>query len=176
MRVIGESGEQIGIMATRDAIRMASEKGFDLVEVSPQARPPVCKIMDYGKYKYELAKKAKDAKKKQRLFQLKEMRFRPKTEEHDYTFKMRHVREFLTQGNKVKVMVEFRGRERAHIEFGQNILDKLKADLSDVGEPMARPQMEGRNLTWNFIPKSSEKSPAVPKSPQGEQIQKKDEK
>ncbi len=145
-------------MPTRDAIRLASEKGFDLVEVSPQARPPVCKIMDYGKYKYELSKKAKDAKKKQRLFQLKEMRFRPKTEEHDYTFKMRHVREFLAQGNKVKVMVEFRGREKAHIEFGQNILDKLKTDISDVGEPLARSQMEGRNLTWHFIPKSSEKS------------------
>jgi translation initiation factor IF-3 len=162
--VIGESGEQIGIMSTRDAIRLASEKGFDLVEVSPQARPPVCKIMDYGKYKYELSKKAKDAKKKQRLFQLKEMRFRPKTEEHDYAFKMRHVREFLAQGNKVKVMVEFRGRERAHIEFGQNLLDKLKTDLLDIGEPMARPQMEGRNLTWHFIPKSSEKSPSPPRS------------
>jgi translation initiation factor IF-3 len=153
---------------------MATEKGFDLVEVSPQARPPVCKIMDYGKYKYELSKKAKDAKKKQRSFQLKEMRFRPKTEEHDYTFKMRHVREFLTQGNKVKVMVEFRGREKAHIEFGQNILDKLKTDLSDIGEPIARSKMEGRNLTLNFVPKLSEKSPAAPKTPQGEQAQQKD--
>ena len=164
--MIGEGGEQIGIMPTRDAIRLASEKGFDLVEVSPQARPPVCKIMDYGKYKYELSKKAKDANKKQRLFQLKEMRFRPKTEEHDYAFKMRHVREFLTQGNKVKVMVEFRGREKAHIEFGQNILDKLKTDVLDIGEPIARPKMEGRNLTWHFVPKSSEKSSSQPRSPQ----------
>jgi translation initiation factor IF-3 len=152
-------------LPTRDAIRLAQERGYDLVEVSPQARPPVCKIMDYGKYKYELSKKAKDAKKKQRIFQMKEMRFRPKTEDHDYAFKMRHVREFLTQGNKVKVFVEFRGREKAHIEFGHKILDKLKADLSDLGEPLARSQMEGRSLTLSFIPKTQEKSPAPPKNP-----------
>ena len=152
-------------MATKDAIRLAKEKGFDLVEVSPQARPPVCKIMDYGKYKYELSKKAKDAKKKQRVFQLKEMRFRPKTEDHDYTFKMKHLREFLTQGNKVKVFVEFRGREKAHIEFGQKILDKLKSDLSDLGEPIAKSQMEGRSLTLSFIPKTPEKGTASQKSP-----------
>ncbi len=158
MRVIGENGEQVGILATRDAIHMAQEKGFDLVEVSPQARPPVCKIMDYGKYKYELAKKAKDAKKKQRYLQLKEMRFRPKTDQHDYTFKMRHVREFLMQGNKVKIMVVFRGRERSHMEFGERILDKLKTDLSDVGEAEPRPRMEGRTLTLNFMPKAQEKS------------------
>jgi translation initiation factor IF-3 len=152
-------------LPTRDAIRLAQERGYDLVEVSPQARPPVCKIMDYGKYKYELSKKAKDAKKKQRTFQMKEMRFRPKTEDHDYAFKMRHVREFLTQGNKVKVFVEFRGREKAHIEFGQKILDKLKTDLSDLGEPIARQQMEGRSLTLSFIPKTQDKSPAPPKNP-----------
>jgi translation initiation factor IF-3 len=151
-------------MPTRDAIRMAEERGYDLVEVSPQARPPVCKIMDYGKYKYELAKKAKDAKKKQRYLQLKEMRFRPKTEAHDYTFKMRHLREFLTQGNKVKVMVVFRGRERTHMEFGHKILDKLKTDLSDVGEPEPKPRMEGRILTLNFMPKAQDKSPAPPSS------------
>ena len=158
MRVIGETGEQIGIMPTRDAIRLAEERGYDLVEISPRARPPVCKIMDYGKYKYELAKKAKDAKKKQRFLQLKEMRFRPKTDDHDYTFKMRHVREFLIQGNKVKILVVFRGRERAHMEFGQKILDKLKADLSDVGEPGPTPRMEGRILTLTFVPKMQEKS------------------
>ncbi len=154
-------------MATRDAIRLAQEKGFDLVEVSPQARPPVCKIMDYGKYKYELAKKAKDAKKKQRYLQLKEMRFRPKTEEHDYSFKMRHVREFLMQGSKVKVMVVFRGRERSHMEFGERILDKLKTDLADVGEAEPRARMEGRSLTLNFMPKSPDKSSAQPSSAAG---------
>lgn len=160
MRVIGETGEQIGIMPTRDAIRLAAERGYDLVEISPGAKPPVCKIMDYGKYKYGLAKKAKDAKKKQRFLQLKEMRFRPKTEDHDYTFKMRHVREFLTQGNKVKVLVVFRGRERAHMEFGQKILDKLKVDLSEVGEPGPKPRMEGRILTLTFVPKAQDKSSA----------------
>ena len=145
-------------MATRDAISMAAEKGLDLVEVSPQARPPVCKIMDYGKYKYELSKKAKGAKRKQRFLQLKEMRFRPKTEEHDYAFKMRHVREFLAQGSKVKFLVAFKGRERAHMEFGYKILDKLKADLSEVGEPAPRPRMEGRMLTLLFVPKGQDKT------------------
>jgi translation initiation factor IF-3 len=160
VRVIGENGEQIGIMPTREAIKMAQERGYDLVEVSPQARPPVCKIMDYGRYKYELTKKAKDAKKKQRALQLKEMRFRPKTEEHDYKFKMRHVREFLGQGNKVKILVVFKGRERAHMEFGQKILDKLKVDLSDVGDPGAPPRMEGRSLTLTFVPRAQDKTPA----------------
>lgn len=160
MRVIGEDGEQIGIMPTKQAIKLAAERGYDLVEVSPQARPPVCRIMDYGKYKYELTKKAKDAKKKQRFFQLKEMRFRPKTEEHDYKFKMRHIREFLNQGNKVKILVVFKGRERAHMEFGQKILDKLKADLSDVGDPGTTPKMEGRSLTLTFTPRTKDKTPA----------------
>jgi len=153
VRVIGTEGEQIGIMATREALRLAQEKGFDLVEVSPYAKPPVCKIMDYGRYKYELSKKAKDAKKKQRFWHLKEMRFRPKTEDHDYTFKMKHIREFLSQGNKVKVFVGFRGREMAHKEFGQKIMDRLQADLVDVGIVEQKPKMEGRNLTMTMVPK-----------------------
>ena len=160
MRVIGENGEQIGIMPTKQAIKLAEERGYDLVEVSPQARPPVCKIMDYGKYKYELTKKARDAKRKQRFLQLKEMRFRPKTEEHDYKFKMRHIREFLNQGNKVKILVVFKGRERAHMEFVEKILAKLKNDLSDVGDPGAAPKMEGRSLTLTFMPKAQDKTPA----------------
>jgi translation initiation factor IF-3 len=153
VRVIGVEGEQIGIMATRDALRLAVEKGYDLVEVSPQAKPPVCKIMDYGKYKYELSKKAKDAKKKQRFWHLKEMRFRPKTEDHDYTFKMKHIREFLSQGNKVKVFVGFRGREMSHKEFGQRIIERLQADLIDVGIVEQKPKMEGRSLTMTIMPK-----------------------
>ena len=144
----------MGIMATRDALLLAEEKGYDLVEVSPQATPPVCKIMDYGKYKYELSKKAKDAKKKQRFWQLKEMRFRPKTEDHDYTFKMRHIREFLSQGNKVKVMVGFRGREMSHKEFGQRIMERLQSDLTDVGVVEHKPKMEGRSLTMTIMPKT----------------------
>ncbi len=153
VRVIGLDGEQVGIMATRDALRLAEEKGYDLVEVSPQAKPPVCKIMDYGKYKYELSKKAKDAKKKQRFWHLKEMRFRPKTEDHDYTFKMKHIREFLSQGNKVKVLVGFRGREMSHQEFGQKIMERLQADLTDIGIVEQKPKMEGRSLTMTFMPK-----------------------
>ena len=153
-------------MATKDAIRMAADKGFDLVEVSPQARPPVCKIMDYGKYKYELSKKAKGAKRRQRFLQLKEMRFRPKTEEHDYAFKMRHVREFLAQGSKVKVLVVFKGRERAHMEFGHKVLDRLRADLAEVGEPAPRPRMEGRSLTLVFLPKAQDKASGPPKKPE----------
>jgi translation initiation factor IF-3 len=141
-------------MATRDALRLAEEKGYDLVEVSPQAKPPVCKIMDYGKYKYELSKKAKDAKKKQRFWHLKEMRFRPKTEEHDYTFKMRHIREFLSQGNKVKILVGFRGREMSHKEFGQKIMERLQSDLNDVGVVEHQPKMEGRSLTMTIMPKT----------------------
>jgi translation initiation factor IF-3 len=153
VRVIGVEGEQIGILATRDALRLAQEKGYDLVEVSPNAKPPVCKIMDYGKYKYELSKKAKDAKKKQHSLHLKEMRFRPKTEDHDYTFKMKHIREFLSHGSKVKVFVEFRGREMTHKEFGQKVMDRLQADLTDVGIVEQKPKMEGRNLTMIVVPK-----------------------
>lgn len=153
MRVIGVDGEQVGVMATRDAIRLAQEKGYDLVEISPNANPPVCKIMDYGKYKYELSKKAKDAKKKQRSFHLKEMRFRPKTEDHDYTFKMKHIREFLSEGNKVKVFVEFRGREMTHKELGEKIIERLLSDLTGVGAVEQRPKFEGRSLTMIIMPK-----------------------
>ncbi len=144
-------------MATRDALRLAEAKGYDLVEVSPETLPPVCKIMDYGKYKYELSKKARDAKKKQMAFQLKEMRLRPKIEEHDYQFKCKHVREFLAQGNKVKVFVEFRGREMTHREFGQRLMERLQNDLEDVGTIGQKPQMEGRSLTMTLMPRPPSK-------------------
>jgi translation initiation factor IF-3 len=153
--VIGENGEQVGIMATREALRLAQERGYDLVEVSPRSRPPVCKIMDYGKYKYEMNKKARDAKKKQHVFQLKEMRFRPKTEEHDYQFKLRHIRDFLKEGNKVKVFIVFRGREMTHREFGHNILERLERDLNDVGAIPEQAKLEGRHLTLIVVPKPS---------------------
>jgi len=157
VRVIDLDGAQIGVMATRDALRLAEAKGYDLVEVSPETMPPVCKIMDYGKYKYELSKKARDAKKKQMGFQLKEMRLRPKIEEHDYQFKCKHVREFLTQGNKVKVFVEFRGREMTHKEFGQRLMERLQNDLEDVGTMGQKPQMEGRSLTMTLMPRPPSK-------------------
>jgi translation initiation factor IF-3 len=153
VRVIDLDGAQIGVMPTRDALRLAESKGYDLVEVSPETSPPVCKIMDYGKYKYELSKKARGAKKKQMAFQLKEMRLRPKIEEHDYQFKCKHVREFLTQGNKVKILVEFRGREMTHREFGQRLMERLQKDLEDVGTVGQRPKMEGRSLTMTLMPR-----------------------
>jgi len=153
VRLIDTTGEQIGIVPTREAFRMALEKGFDLVEISPTAKPPVCKIMDYGKYKYELNKKAKTAKKKQHIIQMKEMRLRPKIEEHDYQFKLKHIREFLEEGNKVKVFVEFRGREMAHQELGQKIIQRLEEDLKNLGIIEQKAKMEGRNLSLTFMPK-----------------------
>ena len=154
VRVIDSDGTQIGIMPTRDAIEKAYEKGLDLVEVSPNAKPPVCRILDFGKYKYEQAKKAKQAKKKQHTVQLKEMRYRPKIEEHDYNFKTKHVREFLLQGFKVKLFVEFRGREMAHVEFGKKIMERLEQDLADVAIVEQKAKMEGRNLIMIVMPKS----------------------
>jgi len=151
--LIDTTGEQIGIVPTREALRMALEKGFDLVEISPTAKPPVCKIMDYGKYKYELNKKAKSAKKKQHIIQMKEMRLRPKIEEHDYQFKLKHIQEFLEEGNKVKVFVEFRGREMAHQELGHKIIQRLEEDLKDLGIIEQKAKMEGRNLSLTFMPK-----------------------
>lgn len=151
--MIDTTGEQIGIVPTREALRMALEKGFDLVEISPTAKPPVCKIMDYGKYKYELNKKAKNAKKKQHIIQMKEMRLRPKIEEHDYQFKLKHIQEFLEEGNKVKVFVEFRGREMAHQELGHKIIQRLEENLKDLGIIEQKAKMEGRNLSLTFMPK-----------------------
>ena len=153
VRLIDTTGEQIGIVPTREALRMALEKGFDLVEISPTAKPPVCKIMDYGKYKYELNKKAKSARKKQHIIQMKEMRLRPKIEEHDYQFKLKHIREFLEKGSKVKVFVEFRGREMAHQELGHKIIQRLEEDLKDLGIIEQKAKMEGRNLSLTFMPK-----------------------
>jgi len=153
VRVIDADGTQIGIMPTHEAIERAFEKGLDLVEVSPTSRPPVCRILDFGKYKYEQSKKAKIAKKKQHTVQLKEMRYRPKIEEHDYDFKTRHVREFLLQGYKVKLFVEFRGREMAHVEFGKKILERLQSDLSEIAVVEQEAKMEGRNLIMIVMPK-----------------------
>ena len=153
VRLIDNTGEQIGIIPTREALKMAIDKGYDLVEISPSAKPPVCKIMDYGKYKYELSKKVKSAKKKQHVIHMKEMRLRPKIEEHDYQFKLRHIREFLEKGNKVKIFVVFRGREMAHPELGQKIIQRLEEDLKDLGMIEQKAKSEGRNLSLTFMPK-----------------------
>jgi len=173
VRLIGPEGEQLGILPIQDALQKAREFELDLVEISPTARPPVCRIMDYGKFKYELAKKDKQAKKKQHAFQLKEMRYRPKIEEHDYQFKTKHVRTFLEAGSKVRAFVMFRGREMTRIEFGRKILDRLQKDLEDIALVDSQPKMEGRTMSMVLGPKAeivkkvqsakvSEK-PAVPK-------------
>lgn len=157
VRLIDEDGSQVGVVPTARALEIAFSKGLDLVEVAPKAKPPVCKIMDFGKYLYENSKKAKAAKKKQHQISLKEMRFRPKTEEHDYQFKIKHVREFLESGAKVKVFVVFRGRELTHKEMGYKILDRLKNDLTDIAEPELPIRMEGRHLSMMFLAKSKKK-------------------
>lgn len=146
-------------MATRDAIRVAKDEGLDLVEISPTARPPVCRILDFGRYQYEEAKSAKKAKKKQQQTQLKEMRFRPKIDEHDIAFKTNRLREFLEEGHKVRAYVEFRGREMTHTEFGQKILTRIREQLEDVGQPEPGVRMEGRHMSMIINPKKGVAKP-----------------
>jgi len=144
--VIGEEGEQLGVLDIRDAIRAAREKGLDLVEVAATADPPVCRIIDFGKFQYEAKKKANEAKKKQVTITVKEVKFRPGTDDHDYDYRMKHAREWLEGGDKVKATIWFRGREMTHRELGSRILEKLEKDLIDVGEVEARPRMEGNQM------------------------------
>ena len=154
VRVISDAGEQLGILAIQDAIRAAEERGLDLVEVAPQADPPVCKIMDFGKYKYEQAKKAHESKKHQKVVLLKEVKMRPGTDVHDYNFKLNHAKRFLEEGNKVKVTVVFRGREMAHTELGQALLQRVVTDIADTGNVEQMPKQEGRALIMIIAPKS----------------------
>ena len=153
IRLIGAEGEQVGIIPTTEALQRALELGLDLVEVSPTSRPPVCRILDFGKFKYELAKKDKMAKKNQHSFQLKEMRFRPKIDEHDFQFKTKHVRNFIEAGSKVKVFVMFRGREMAHVEFGRHVLDRVAKELEDIAIVETIPRLDGRNMNMVVAPK-----------------------
>jgi len=153
VRVIGDDGEQLGVMDTRDAVRAAREKGLDLVEVAATADPPVCRIIDFGKFQYEAKKKANEAKKKQVVITVKEVKFRPGTDDHDYDYRMKHAREWLTGGDKVKATIWFRGREMTHRELGARILDKLEKDLADVGEVEMRPRMEGNQMFIILGPK-----------------------
>jgi translation initiation factor IF-3 len=155
VRVIGQEGGQLGIMTVQDAIQFAEEQGLDLVEVAPEARPPVCRVMDYGKYKYQQSKRLQQAKKKQKVISVKEIKLRPKTEEHDYQFKTQHVRRFLQDGHKTKVTVVFRGREMAHTELGRQMLDRVATDLQDIGAIEQTPRQEGRNMTMVLSPRSS---------------------
>ncbi len=151
--MIDPDGEQAGIMDTRSALELARERDFDLVEVSPHAKPPVCRIMDYGKYKYQQSKRIKDSKKKQHAVQLKEIRMRPKTDEHDYLFKLRHAQRFLEERNRVKISVMFRGREQAHREFGRGVLERAIEKLSEVASAEGPIRIEGRNMTVTLVPK-----------------------
>ncbi len=155
VRVIADDGAQLGILPVFEAIRAAEERGLDLVEVAPQAEPPVCKIMDFGKYKYEQAKKAHESKKHQKIIQLKEVKMRPGTDVHDYNFKLNNAKRFLGEGNKVKVTVVFRGREMAHTELGRVLLDKVVADMQDAANIEQMPKQEGRALSMVVAPKSS---------------------
>jgi translation initiation factor IF-3 len=153
VRVIGEEGEQLGVMDVRDAIRAAREKGLDLVEVAANADPPVCRIIDFGKYQYEAKKKANEAKKKQVTITVHEVKFRPGTDDHDYEYRMKRAREWLANGDKVKATIWFRGREMSHRELGARILEKLEQDMADVGEVENRPKMEGNQMFIILGPK-----------------------
>ena len=157
VRLIDENGEQKGILATVDAIKLAQEKGLDLVEISPGAEPPVCKILDYGKYRFEQEKKQRESKKKQKLVRIKEMRMQPKIEEHDLAFKVKHVRDFLADGSKVKVTIRFRGRELAHKELGKDVLDRVLQMLEDTFIMEAPPKMEGRFMSMMIGPNAKAK-------------------
>lgn len=152
VRLIDENGAQVGIVSFREALDTAKNRGLDLIEVSPTADPPVCRIMDYGKYKYEKAKKAKEARKKQHVVHLKEIKLHPKTEEHDYGFKMKHARDFLMRGDRVKATVVFRGREITHIEFGRQILERFDKDIADLAMIELSCKMEGRNMISMYVP------------------------
>jgi len=152
VRLIDEEGNQVGVVRIQDALTRADEAGLDLVEISPNADPPVCKILDYGKYKYEQQKKAAEARKKQKIIDIKEVKIRPGIEDHDYGVKMRAARRFLEGGDKVKVTMRFRGREMAHQDIGEKLLQRMKEELSDIGKTEQEPKLEGRQIIMVISP------------------------
>ena len=152
VRLVGPSGEQVGIVRTDDARKLAYDADLDLVEVAPKAKPPVAKIMDYGKYKYEQDQKAREARKNQQQTVVKEQKFRPKIDEHDYQTKKGNVERFLEKGNKVKVTIMFRGREQSRPELGYRLLERLADDIGELGVVESRPKQDGRNMTMVFGP------------------------
>jgi len=158
VRLVGPNGEQVGIVRIDDALRLAQESDLDLVEVAPQARPPVCKLMDYGKYKYESAQKAREARRNQQLTVIKEQKLRPKIDPHDYETKKGHVSRFLSHGNKVKVTIMFRGREQSRPELGYRLLQRLADDVAELGFVEAAPKQDGRNMTMVLAPHKSAKT------------------
>lgn len=154
VRVIGADGEQIGIKSLREALKLAEEANLDLVNVAPQAKPPVCRVMDYGKYRYEIQKREKEARRNQRVIELKEVRFSSKIEEHDYQTKMRNVNKFLKAGDKVKCTVRFRGREITHADIGRKILERAAEETKDIADVERRPKLEGRSMIMILVPKT----------------------
>ena len=157
MRVTSASGEQLGIMATRDALRMAEEQHLDLVEVAPKAKPPVCRIMDFGTYRYEQQKREKEAKKKQKIVTIKEVKLRPNIEQHDFNVKLKNALRFLEEGNKVKVTIMFRGRELSHPELGREVLDRVSEQLKELVSIERDAKLEGKNMTMILAPKAQTK-------------------
>jgi len=162
IRVIDDDGAQLGIMSPRDALAIARERGIDLIEVAPQAQPPVCKIMDYGKFKYEQAKKEKDSAKKHKQSELKGIQMFPNIEEHDFVVKVKSAIKFLEEGDKVKVTVRFKGRQITHPEFGRQQMEKVVQMTSQVGQVEKPPSMEGRMMTMILSPLKSSQQPAKP--------------
>jgi len=152
VRLVGEDGEQLGIVPIRQALTLAEEAGVDLVEIAPMAKPPVCKIMDFGKFKYQESKRAHEAKLKQKQVQVKEVKFRPGTDDNDYNIKLRNVVKFLGEGDKAKITLRFRGREMAHQEIGMRMLERIKADLEQQAMVEQFPKMEGRQLIMVLAP------------------------
>ena len=154
VRVIDSDGKQVGILPLKEAMKIAEEQGLDLVAVSPNSNPPVCRIMNYGKYKYQQNKRLQEARKHQTVIQVKEVKIRPRTEDHDFQFKLRHVKRFLGEGNKVKISMLFRGREIAHPEFGKDLLNRFIEEVKDLAIVEQAPRLEGRNMVMILSTKS----------------------
>ncbi|MXQ55386.1 translation initiation factor IF-3 [Shimazuella alba] len=155
VRLIGANGEQLGIQPLRDALRMAQEQNLDLVNVAPQAKPPVCRIMDYGKYRYEQSKREKEARRNQKIVQLKEVRLSPSIEDHDVQTKLKNVVKFLEQGDKVKLSIRFRGREITHQDLGRRVLVRMAKEVKEISDIERQPKLEGRQMIMILTPKSS---------------------
>ena len=173
VRLIGDQGEQLGIMSAQEALKIAVERELDLVKIAPGSNPPVCKVMDYGKFRFEQAKKEKEAKKNQRVIEIKEIRMSPGIGENDFNTKLKNGQKFLTDGDRVKVSVRFRGREMAHTEIGEQLLKDFAAKCADIANLDKNPKLEGRNMSMFLSPKpqAPAKKPAKPKAPKATEAQ-----
>ena len=173
VRLIGDQGEQLGIMSAQEALKIAVERELDLVKIAPGSNPPVCKVMDYGKFRFEQAKKEKEAKKNQRVIEIKEIRMSPGIGENDFNTKLKNGQKFLTDGDRVKVSVRFRGREMAHTEIGEQLLKDFAAKCADIATLDKNPKLEGRNMSMFLSPKpqTPAKKPAKPKAPKNQEPQ-----